>query len=157
MIDKSDLLVSSDYNSLYPLAMAQLDSKWPQKETAKAVNIEDSDRLCFMFNNGDWKGLYKAGFFKLRYCNPKEIKFQHMCVKENVFNHRKNRCEEINRFRNGDEIQHLTSVDTEELVRSSGYIVKSLEGFICDNLDFNPFERFILDMTYKRNDYKEKK
>ena len=41
MIDKSDLLVSSYYNSLYP--MTHPDSKWPKKETAKAINIEDSN------------------------------------------------------------------------------------------------------------------
>ena len=78
-----------------------------------------------------------------------------MSVKENVLNDRKNRCEEINRFRNGDIIQHLTSVDIEEVVRSGGCIVKILEGFFCDNLEFNPFERFIIDMTNKRNKFKE--
>ena len=39
MIDKTDLLVSSDYNSLYPSAMALSDSKWPKLETAKAIDI----------------------------------------------------------------------------------------------------------------------
>ena len=82
LIDKSDLLVSSDYNSLYPLAMAQLDSKWTEKETAEVVDIEGSDRVCTLFNNGDWKSLYKSGFFKVRYCNPNEIIFQHMSVKK---------------------------------------------------------------------------
>ena len=78
-----------------------------------------------------------------------------MSVKENVFNDRKIRSEEIYRFRIGDIIQHLTSVDIEEMVRSGGYIVKMLERFICDNLEFNPSERFIIDMTNKRNKFKE--
>ena len=43
----------------------------------------------------------------------------------------------------------------EEVVRSGGYIVKMLEGFICDNLEFYPFERFIIDSTNKRNKFKE--
>ena len=43
-----------------------------------------------------------------------------MSVKENAFNDRKNRSEEINRFRNGDITQHLTCVDIEEVVRSGG-------------------------------------
>ena len=81
--------------------------------------------------------------------------FQHMSVKEKVFNDRKNRYKEINRFRNGDITQHMTSVDIEEVVRQGGYIVKILEGFICDNIEFNPFERFIIDMTNKRKKYKE--
>ena len=57
--------------------------------------------------------------------------------------------------RNGDIIQHLTSVDFEEVVRSGGYFVKIFEGFKCDNLDFNPFERFFMDMTDKGNRFKE--
>ena len=57
MIDKSDFFLSSDYISLYPSAMAILDSKWPKIETAREINIEDSDRLCSLFNNGEWKCL----------------------------------------------------------------------------------------------------
>ena len=136
-------------------AMAQPDSKWPAIETAKAIRLEDSDYLCELFNNGEWKNLNKAGFSKVKYYNPENIVFQHMSVKEKVFNDRKNRYEEINRFRNGDITQHLTSVDIEEVVRSGGYIVKILEGFVCDNLEFNPFERFIIDMSNKRNKFKE--
>ena len=78
-----------------------------------------------------------------------------MSVKENVFNDRKERCKEINRFRNGDKIQHLTIVDIEVVVRSGGYIVKILESFIRDSLEFNPFESFIIVMTNKRNKFKE--
>ena len=72
--------------------MAHPDSKWPKIETAKAINIEDSNYLCELFNNGNWKSLNKSGFFKVRYHNPKEIIFQQMSVKENVFNDRKKRC-----------------------------------------------------------------
>ena len=135
--------------------MAHPDSKRPAIETAKAINIEDSNYLCELFNNGNWKSLNKSGFFKIRYYNAKEIIFQHMSVKENVFNDRKNRYEEISRFRNGDITQQLTSVDIEEVVRSGGDIVEILEGFICDKLEFNPFERFIIDKTNKRNKFKE--
>ena len=79
-----------------------------------------------------------------------------MSFKENVFNDRKNRYEEINRFRNGDITQHLTSVDIEEAVRSGGCIVKILEGFVCNNLEFSPFERFVKDMTNKEINIKKK-
>ena len=135
--------------------MAHLDSNWPKIESAKAISPGDSDYLCELPNNGEWKNLNKKGFFEVSYCNSKEIVFQHMSVKENAFNVRKNRCEGINRFRNGDITQHLTCVDIEEVVRSEGYIVKILEGFICDNLEFNPFERFLIDMTNKRSNYKD--
>ena len=49
----------------------------------------------------------------------------------------------------------MTSVDIEGFVRSDGYIVKILEGFICDNLEINPFGEIITDMTDKRNKFKE--
>ena len=93
-----------------------------------------------MFVNGNWKSVKTSGFLKKRYYKPKNIIFQHISVKENVFNDRKNRYEEINCFRNGDITQHLFGVYIEELVRSVGYIVKILGVFICDELEFNPFE-----------------
>ena len=135
--------------------MAHPDSKWPKIENAKAIRLEDSEYLFELFNNGEWKKLNKTGFFKVSNYNHKEIVFQHMSVKENLFNDRKNRHEEINRFRNGDITQHLNSVDIDNVVRFGGYIVKKLEGFICDNLEINPFERFTIDFTNRRNKYKE--
>ena len=55
----------------------------------------------------------------------------------------------MDRFRNGYIRQHLTSVDN-EIVRVGGVITEIFEGFICDNLDYNPFEKFVLDMTAKK-------
>ena len=96
VIDKPDLLVSIDYISFYPSAMAHPDSKWSKIDTAKASSTKDSNYLCELFNNVDWKSLNRSGFYKVRYYNPKKFTFQHMSVKENVFNYRKNRSEEIN-------------------------------------------------------------
>ena len=135
--------------------MAHPDSKWPKIETAKAIRHDCRDYLCELFKNGEWKNLNKTGSFKVKYYNPENIVFQHMSPKENLFNDRKNRYEEMNRFRNGEIIQHLISVDIEEVVRSGGYIVKINEGFFCDNLEFNLFERINIDMTNERNKYKE--
>ena len=91
--DKSDLLVSSDYNSLYPSAMAHENSKWPAIETAKAITPEDSNLLCELLNNNEWKSLNKTGFFKVKYYHPENLVLQHMAVKEDVFNETKNKCE----------------------------------------------------------------
>ena len=77
-MDKSDLLVSSDYNSLYPSAMAHNDSNWSKLETAKTIEKEDSDRLCELINTGEWKSLNKSGFFRIKNYNPKDIIFQHL-------------------------------------------------------------------------------
>ena len=154
-IDKSDLLVSSDYNSLYPSAMAHISSMWPAIETAKPINPEDSEVYCKLFNTGEWASLNKTGFFKVKYHNPENLILQHMAVKEDVYNDTKNKYENVNRFRNGDITQHLTSVDIEEVVRVGGVIKEFYEGFICDNLNYNPFREYILDMTAKRNEYKK--
>ena len=35
--------------------MAHPDWRGPKIETAEALNIEDNDGLCTLFNNGDWK------------------------------------------------------------------------------------------------------
>ena len=80
-----------------------------------------------------------------------------MSVKEQVFNPIKNRLEEVNRFRNGYIRQHLTSIDIEKIVKVGGIIIEFFEGFICDNLNYKPFEEFVLDMTAKRNKYKKEK
>ena len=129
--------------------MAHPALKWPKIETAKSINIEDSNKLCSWFINGDSKSSNKSRSFKVSYYNPKELIFQHMSVKVNLFNDGKNRYEEINRFRNGDKTQYLTSVDIEKVDRSGRNIVKIVEGFICDTLDFNPLEQFIIDKTKK--------
>ena len=135
--------------------MAHEKSTWPKIETAKAIRPEDSKHLCELFNNKEWKNLNKTRFFKVKYYNPNHLVLQHMAIKEDVFNETKNKYECVNRFRNGDITQHLTSVDIEEVVRVGGFIIEFYEGFICDNLDFNPFKEYILDMTAKRNEYKE--
>ena len=80
-----------------------------------------------------------------------------MSVKEQVFNTIKKRWEEVNRFRNGYKRQHLSSVDIEEIVRTGGVIREFYEGFICDNSYYNPFEKFVPDMTAKRNIYRKEK
>ena len=49
--------------------------------------------------------------------NTNDIIFQHLSVKETVFNVNKNQNEEKNCFHNGYLTQHLTSVDIEERVR----------------------------------------
>ena len=95
------------------------------------------------------ESLYESGVFKIKNYKSKEIIFHHLSVKENVFNTRKNRYEETNRFRNGDITQHLISVDI-QIVRSDAFFVDILEGFICDNLDYNPIQRFLIDMTEKK-------
>ena len=155
-IDKSDLLVSSDYTSLYPSAMSCPISTWPKKETSIAINpIQDSNYLCDLFNKKEWKKLNKSGFFNVKYYNPEYLILQHLPVNEEVFNESKNKFEHVNRFRNGHITQHLTSVDIEQIVRIGGIVLEFIEGFICDILDYNPFTEYVHDLIEKRNEYKK--
>ena len=78
-----------------------------------------------------------------------------MPVNEEVFNESTNKYEKLNRFRNGDITQYLTSVDIEQVVRIGGIIKEFYEGFTCDNLDYNPFKEYVLDVTTKRSEYKK--
>ena len=66
-VDKLDVLVSTDHDSLCPTAMAHNYSKWPKVQTTKAITKEDSDRLCELFNSREWKSLTKSRFFKIKY------------------------------------------------------------------------------------------
>ena len=63
----------------------------------------------------------------------------------------------MNRFHNGYIRQDLTSVDFEEIVKVCGVTTEYFESSICDNLDYNPFEKFVLDMTAKRINYRKEK
>ena len=63
----------------------------------------------------------------------------------------------MNRFRNGYIRPHLSSVVFEEIVRNGGFIREFFEGFFCDNLDYDPFERFVFDMTAKEMETKKRK
>ena len=51
----------------------------------------------------------------------------------------------------------MSSVVIEEIVRNGGFIREFFEGLFCDNLDYDPFERFVLDMTAKRNGNEKEK
>ena len=98
--------------------MAHEKSTWPVIKTGKTTNLEDSGVICELFNTGQLASLIKTRFLKVRYHNPENLIPQHMAVKENVYNETKNKCECVNRFRNDDITQHLTSVDIVEVVRT---------------------------------------
>ena len=152
--------MSSVFNSLYPSAKAHKNSKWPKIETAKAIKKEDNDRLCGLFNSGEWRTLNKSVVFRIRYYNAKDILFAQLSVKKQSLNENKIRYEEINRFRNGYVTQYLKSVKkkrVESLVTVGSLILEFYGGFICENLELNPFENFVIMMTENRNKFRKKK
>ena len=49
-IFKDDLLLSYDFNSLYPSAQIDFNSTWPKKGTAYPFKKHMSDAVCSLFN-----------------------------------------------------------------------------------------------------------
>ena len=66
MIDKSDLLLSCDYTTLYPSLMAHNDFRCPKIETAKSINQNESNWFCSSFSNKTWESLKESGVFKVK-------------------------------------------------------------------------------------------
>ena len=154
-INKDDLLVSYDFNSLYPSAQIDKNSTWPKIETAYPFKKDMNDAVCYLFNSGRWNELNRSAFLTIKYHNPENLIFQHLPVKEKIENpYKNNRLEEINRMRNGIIIDTLTSVDIVEIVKYGGEILHIYEGFFCHNLEFNPYTEFVTDMFQKRDMFK---
>ena len=154
-INKDDLLVSYDFNSLYPSAQIDENSTWPKIETAYPFEKYMSDAICTLFNSGRWDEVNRSAFLTIKYHNPESLIFQHLPVKEKIKNpYKNNRLEEINKMRNGIIIDTLKSVDIVELVKNGSVILEVYEGFFCHNLEFNPYTDFVTDMFEKRDMFK---
>ena len=154
-INKDDLLVSYDFNSLYPSAQIDINSNWPKIETSYPFKKFMNDAICTLFNSGRWNELNRSAFLTVKYHNPENLIFQHLPIKEKIENpYKNNRLEEINRVRNGIIIDTLTSVDIVEIVKCGGVIMDVYEGFFCHNLEFNPYIEFVTDMFQKRDMFK---
>ena len=154
-INKDDLLVSYDFNSLYPSALVDINSTWSKIETAYPFKKYMSGAICVLFNSEKWNELNRSVFLTVKYHNPENLIFQHLPVKEKIENpYKNNRLEEINRMRNGIIIDTLTSIDIVEIVKYGGVILEVYEGFFCHNLEFNPYTEFVTDMFEKRDLFK---
>ena len=154
-INKEDLLVSYDFNSLYPSAQIDKNSTWPKIETAYPFKKHMNDAVCYLFNSGKWNQINRSAFLTVKYHNPENLIFQHLPIKEKIKNpYKNNRFEEINRMRNGIIIDTLTSVDIVEIVKYGGVILEVFEGFFCHNLEYNPYPEFVTDMFEKRDLFK---
>ena len=69
-INKDDLLVSYDFNSLYPSAQIDIKSTWPQIETVYPFKKYMSNTVCSLFNSGWWNELNRSTFF---YCKMSQF------------------------------------------------------------------------------------
>ena len=114
-INKDDLLVSYDFNSLHISAQRDINSTWPKIETAYPIGKNIISLICSLFNSGKWNELNRlnrSAFLIVKYHNTENVVFQHLSVKEKTKNPYKNiRLEETNRMRNGEVLDTLTSGD----------------------------------------------
>ena len=130
----NDLLWDFDAVSLYPSAMIDEKSVYPRTETGYAFTPDMNNEIVRKFDEGNFT--QGTAISKKKYYNPKKLIFQHLPVKERV-----NKTE-INRMRNGYIADNLTSVDIQEIVKTSGKVIKIYEGVIYrENFKISPFTK----------------
>ena len=155
-INKDDLLVSYDFNCLYPMAQADRDTRWPAIDTSYPLTRSMSEAACELFNSGRWVELKRSAFLTVNYHNLGSITFQLIPMKEKINNPFKNiRLEEVTRCRNGIIINILKSVDIIDIVKCRGVDLEEYDGFFCYNMHFNPYVDFFKKMVAKRNLFKK--
>ena len=69
-INKDDLLVSYDFNSLYPSAQIDLNSTWPKIETSYPFKKHMNGTICTLYNSGKWNELNRSAFLTVKYHIP---------------------------------------------------------------------------------------
>ena len=111
-INNDDLFVLYYFKSLYPLAQIDLNSNWPEVETAYPFQICMSVAVCSLFNSGRWNELTRSAFLTVNCQNPENLIFQHHLVREKINkSYKNNRLEENKKMRNAIKMDTLTSVD----------------------------------------------
>ena len=122
--------------SLYPSVMWEENSIYPRIETGYAFTRDMNKFLVHKFNNGNFD--QRSAMLKYKNYNPENLVVQHLPVKENE---NKN---EINRMGNGYIIEHLTSVDIQEIVKIGGKVIEIYEVVIYrENYKVSPFRKVI--------------
>ena len=76
------MLVSYNFNSLYPTAQIDINSTWPKIEAAHPFEQYMSDAVCNLFTSGRWNELNRSAYFTLKYHNSENLVFQHLPVEE---------------------------------------------------------------------------
>ena len=133
-IKLDEIVWGFDAVSLYLSAMWDENSIYPRIETGYAFTRDMSDELVEKFNNGTFTE--RSAVLRIKYYNPKNLIVQHLPVKE------LQKKIEINRMRNGYTIDHLTSVDIQEIVKIGGKVIEIYEGVIYrENSKVSPVKK----------------
>ena len=80
-INKDDLLVSYDFNSLYPSAQIDKNSTWPKIEASYPFKKYMNESICTLFNSGRWNEINRSAFLTIKYHNTENLIFQHLPIK----------------------------------------------------------------------------
>ena len=96
------------------------NSIYPRIETGYAFTGDMKDELVEKFINGNF--IQGNAVLRIKYYSPKNLIIQHLPVKEREMKI------EINRMRNGYIIEHLTSVEIQEIVKIGGKVIQIYEG-----------------------------
>ena len=99
-----------DAVGLYPSALWDEKSIYPRNETGYAFTRDMNNEFVEKFNNQSFT--QGSAILKIKYYNPNKLIVQHIPIKE------KEKKIETNRMRNGYIIDHLTSVDLQEIVKN---------------------------------------
>ena len=139
-IELIHLLWDFDAVSLYPSAMWDEKSTYPRIETGYAFTKDMNDELVEKFNTGNFT--QGTAILKIKNFNQKKLNVQQIPVKE------KEKKIEINRMRDGYNIDTLTSVDIQETVESGGKISGIYEGvFYRENFKVSHLEKLLIFKT----------
>ena len=106
------------------------------------------DELVEKFNTVNFN--QGSAILKIKYYNLRDLIVQHLPVKERV------KEIEINRMRNGYIIEHLTSVDIQEIVKIGCKVIQIYEGVIYrENFKISPLRKVIDKIFALRQKYKD--
>ena len=76
--NKDELLVSYDFNNLYPNAQIDLNSTRPKIETTSSFKKDMNESIFSLFNCGRWNELNGSAFLTVKDNNPENLVFQHL-------------------------------------------------------------------------------
>ena len=102
--------------------MSDEKSIYPRIETGYAYTRDMNNYLVNKFNNQTFT--HGSAILTIKYYNPKNLIVQHIPVKE------REKKMEINRMRIGYNIDTLTSVETQAIVKILGKVIEIYEGVI---------------------------
>ena len=142
-----------DATSLYPSAMWDENSVYPQKKTGLAFEPNLNDAYVVAFNNQTFlQGGDESVITKIKYYNPPDLIFQHLPVKE------KFKKIGVKRMRKCYIIDTLTSVDIQENVKIGEKVIEIYEGVnYRENFKISLFRKVIENLFPLRQKDKDKK